>query len=294
MDAEFPTHVILRSLVRVPRAEAGAPMSVLARESVGRGLAGLEWASGLPGTVGGAIVGNAGAFDGDIASVLKTTSVLGRDGTVTERKARWFRLEYRGSRIKDMATQKRPVVLEATFALSEGDADSLAKRAEEILEWRRTRHPSGATLGSTFRNPDESHAGYLIEQAGLRGYRVGGARVSELHGNFFINMGGASATDVLALANHVWAEVRRKSGEDLQLEIELPPADAVVGDAAGVFVAGRAQALRGETHRFDIIIVIDTSLSTSQPTGVDMRAAIPLPMLLIVPSSTESAPKAAT
>ena len=203
------------------RAEGGSSMSVLARESVARGLAGLEWASGLPGTVGGAVVGNAGAFEGDVASVLKSASVLERNGSVAKRTARWFHFGYRESRLRRLAAEKRPAVLEATFALSEGDAQKLARRAEEILEWRRARHPSGATMGSTFRNPEDDHAGRLIEEAGLRGYRVGGARVSDQHANFFINIGGATATDVLALVNHVWSEVRRNSGADLQLEIEL-------------------------------------------------------------------------
>jgi UDP-N-acetylmuramate dehydrogenase len=206
---------------REARAEAGAPMALLARESVARGLAGLEWASGLPGSVGGAIVGNAGAFDGDVASVLRRATLLERSGKVAERTARWFRFGYRESRLKRMPAEKRPVLLDAAFRLSEGDAGKLAARAEEILGWRRTRHPAGPTLGSTFRNPEGNHAGRLIEDAGLSGYRVGGARVSDLHANFIVNIGGATATDVLALANHVWSEVRRKSGRDLELEIEL-------------------------------------------------------------------------
>jgi len=203
------------------RVEAGASMSALARESVAHGLAGLEWASGLPGTVGGAVVGNAGAFGGDIASVLKSAAVLQRNGRVVERKGAWFDFGYRQSRIKLAAAEKRPVVLAATFALSEGDAEELAARAEEHLEWRRTRHPVGPTLGSTFRNPEGNHAGRLIQEAGLCGYRVGGARISDQHANFFINAGGATASDVLALANHVWCEVKRKSDTELQLEIEL-------------------------------------------------------------------------
>lgn len=217
------------------RAEAGASMSVLARESVARGLGGLEWASGLPGTVGGAIVGNAGAFEGDVASTLKSASVLQRNGSIARRTPGWFQFAYRESRLKRMAVGRRPAVLEATFAFGQGDADELARRADEILEWRRTRHPSGATMGSTFRNPEGNHAGRLIEEAGLRGYRVGGARVSDQHANFFMNIGGARATDVLALANHVWSEVRQKSGVDLQLEVEL------LGNWNGFVGAARGQ-----------------------------------------------------
>jgi UDP-N-acetylmuramate dehydrogenase len=228
-------------------AEAGALLAVLAREAVERGLAGLEWAAGLPGAVGGAVVGNAGAFEGDVASVLRSATVLGPDGGVVERSNEWFEFDYRLSRIKRAAEQRGrgaeeqrsggaegqgsrgaegqsdggQVVLAATFGLRPGDPEPLAVRADEILEWRKTRHPSGATMGSTFKNPPGSHAGYLIEQAGLRGYRVGGAQISALHGNFFMNTGAATAADVLALIEHARAEVKHRFGVELELEIEL-------------------------------------------------------------------------
>jgi len=203
-------------------ADAGALLAVLARGATERGLAGLEWAAGLPGTVGGAVVGNAGAFDGDIAGILRSATVLNTDGAVVERPAEWFEFAYRSSRIKKRVEEgQRSVVLRATFALEPGDLEGLAARAGEILEWRQTRHPSGATMGSTFKNPPGSHAGYLIEQAGLRGYRIGGAQISELHGNFFMNTGDASAADVLALIEHARTEVRRQFGVELSLEIEL-------------------------------------------------------------------------
>ncbi len=202
-------------------SEAGAPISPLARQTAARGLAGLEWAAGLPGTVGGAVVGNAGAFDGDVAAVLRQVTILERDGTVAERPGEWMELDYRSSRIKRQPADERPVVLAATFALRPGDPSALLARVAELLEWRRTRHPSGATMGSTFKNPPGSHAGYLIEQAGLRGYTIGGAQVSPLHGNFFMNLGHATAADVRALIEYVRAEVERQFGVRLELEVEL-------------------------------------------------------------------------
>ncbi|NIV75166.1 MAG: UDP-N-acetylmuramate dehydrogenase [Gammaproteobacteria bacterium] len=223
----------------VARAQAGALLAALAREAVGHGLAGLEWAVALPGTVGGAVVGNAGAFDGDIAGVLRSATVLAPDGEVVERPNDWFEFGYRSSRVKGArepgsrgakeqgdkgAGEQRgagTVVLAATFALRQGDPRALAARAGEILEWRKTRHPTGATMGSTFKNPPGSHAGYLIEQAELRGTRIGGAQVSRLHGNFFMNTGAATAADVLALIEHVRAEVQRQFGVEMELEIEL-------------------------------------------------------------------------
>ncbi|HEC33868.1 MAG TPA: UDP-N-acetylmuramate dehydrogenase [Chloroflexi bacterium] len=214
-------------------AEAGALMAALAQETVARGLEGLEWAAGLPGTVGGAVVGNAGAFGGNVASVLTSGTVLEPSGEVVEKPNEWFEFEYRGSRIKRQGgylLSPSPtgagdgggyVVLAATFRLWSGDPQSLAVRMGEILQWRRTRHPGGATMGSTFKNPPGGHAGRLIEQAGLKGHRVGGVKVSEQHANFLINTGGATAADVLALIHHVQEEVERRLGVRLELEIEL-------------------------------------------------------------------------
>ena len=220
-----------RRVDRVVRAEAGALLAMLARGAVERGLAGLEWAIGLPGTVGGAVVGNAGAFDGDVAGALQSATVLGPDGETVERSVDWFGFAYRTSRIK-RARKQGPgdvdgqhagahVVLAATFGLQPGNPAALAARTNEILEWRQTRHPCGATMGSTFKNPPAGHAGNLIERAGLRGYRIGGAQISEQHGNFLMNTGGATPADVLALIKHARAEVKRQSGVELELEIEL-------------------------------------------------------------------------
>ncbi len=201
------------------QAEAGVPLALLARETVKRGLEGLEWASGLPGTVGGAVVGNAGAFGGDIAGVLSSATVLKPDGNVIEQPNAYFEFTYRGSRLKKPDNQT--LVLAATFTLKLGDREELASRAEEYLTWRKTRHPSGATMGSTFKNPPGYHAGRLIKHAGLLGYRVGGAQVSEKHGNFLINTGDATADDVLTLIKRVQEVVQRRFGVSLELEIEL-------------------------------------------------------------------------
>lgn len=203
------------------QAEAGAPLSRLAIEMAEAGWGGLEWAAGLPGTVGGAVVGNAGAFGGDMAAVLEGVTLLGRDGTVCERPAEWLAFGYRQSRIKQMPPAERPVVLTAGLRLQRGEPQTLKARIAEILEWRRTRHPGGATMGSTFKNAPDAHAGRLIEGVGLKGYRIGGVKVSELHANFLINTGDATAADVLALIEHVQAEVERRLGVRLEPEIEL-------------------------------------------------------------------------
>ncbi|MGD1995331.1 MAG: UDP-N-acetylmuramate dehydrogenase [Anaerolineae bacterium] len=202
-------------------AESGTLMRVLARDTTGRGLAGLEWAAGLPGTVGGAVVGNAGAFDGDVASVLTKATLLAPEGEVVERSAKWFEFRYRGSRIKGGEEGKRYVVLDATFGLQPEETEVLVARVDEILRWRRERHPAGATMGSTFKNPPGDHAGRLIELAGLKGQRIGGVKVSEQHANFLINTGKATADDVLALIRRVQAEVEDRFGVGLTMEVEL-------------------------------------------------------------------------
>jgi len=223
-DAGFRGRVVMNRASTVDitgdvvSAEAGALLMTLARETVASGLSGLEWASGLPGTVGGAVTGNAGAFGGDIASVLKVAQILEPNGEIVERSTEWFEFEYRGSRIKK---EDRHVVLSAEFCLRPGDPEQLRARVAEILEWRQTRHPSGATMGSTFKNPPGWHAGYLIEQAGLKGYRVGNARISEMHGNFLMNDGGATAREVVALIDHAREVVKRKFGVELGLEVEF-------------------------------------------------------------------------
>jgi UDP-N-acetylmuramate dehydrogenase len=230
----------LRGLVIVNRADAisfqdrrvhadsGAKLAVLAQGAVDRGLAGLAWAAGLPGTVGGAVVGNAGAFGGDIAQILRSATLLEPDGEVLERANEWFEFRYRGSCIKAsadnakrMGTSQDYLVLRASFELEQGDVEALTARADELLAWRRSRHPSGATMGSTFKNPPDNHAGRLIEQAGLKGYRIGGAKVSQQHANFLINVGDATAADVLAVIEHTQAQVERQFGVVLELEIEL-------------------------------------------------------------------------
>lgn len=202
------------------RAASGARLARLARETIDSSLAGMAWAAGLPGTVGGAVVGNAGAFDGDIADTLCSGTVLEPDGEIVERENVWFDFTYRGSRLKS-AVGPTWVVLAATFELKPGDKETLQAQAEEALGWRKTHHPTGSTMGSTFKNPSGHYAGRLIEQAGLKGYRVGGARISEQHANFIINDGEATASDVLALIEHSQAEVERQLAVRLALEIEL-------------------------------------------------------------------------
>jgi UDP-N-acetylmuramate dehydrogenase len=203
--------------------EAGTVLPTLARECVARGLAGLEWAVGVPGTVGGAVVGNAGAHGRDVAADLLSATILNADNEVSEWSNEELKFEYRSSRIKRLAAggQRSAVVLAATFQLTTADPIELAKKADEFNEYRRRTQPPGASMGSMFKNPAGNAAGRLIDQCGLKGARVGDAEISTVHANFFVNHGHATASDVKALIDLAWNSVKEKFGIELELEIEL-------------------------------------------------------------------------
>ncbi len=208
-------------------AEAGANLSSLARSCIARGLAGLEWAVSVPGTVGGAVVGNAGAHGGDIASVLGSATILGLDGSVAEWPIGRFEYGYRDSVLRRSVEHVNLVVLAATFLLTSGDRAELAGRANEFVARRKATQPPGASMGSMFKNPPDDYAGRLIEAVGLKGARVGGAQISSVHANFFVNTGSATAADVKALIELARERVLQCFGVELVLEIEL------VGDWGG-------------------------------------------------------------
>lgn len=205
------------------RAESGAALTAVARQCVTRGLAGLEWAVGIPGTVGGAVVGNAGAWGGDIASALTRATVLEAGDTVAEWPVERLGYGYRTSVLKQhtIHNTQRAVVLDAEFALQPGDREALNARLAEIATRRKASQPAGASCGSVFRNPPGDHAGRLIEAAGLKGQRHGAAEISPLHANFIINHGGATAADVKALIDLARRAVEAQFGVVLELEIEL-------------------------------------------------------------------------
>ncbi len=203
------------------RAESGAALSAVARRCVAQGLAGLEWAVGIPGTVGGAVVGNAGAWGGEIASVLGWATVLEPGGLVAKWPVERFGYGYRTSVLKGQGAAQRAVVLEAGFALHPAERTLLTARVAEITARRKAGQPPGASCGSVFRNPPGDYAGRLIEAAGLKGRRCGAAEISPLHANFIINHGGATAAEVKALLELARQTVEARFGIRLELEVEL-------------------------------------------------------------------------
>lgn len=205
-------------------AESGANFGLVARQAASRGLSGLEWAAGIPGTIGGAVVGNAGAHGGDMAGNLIVATILQRnleDGVPI--RVTWpvkrFEYAYRTSQLKRMPGQA--VVLEAQLRLQRSTPEGVQAKMDEYVSYRRRTQPPGASMGSMFKNPPGDYAGRLIEAAGLKGVQVGDAQISTLHANFFINHGEATAADIYALIELAKRAVAEKFGVHLELEIEL-------------------------------------------------------------------------
>ncbi len=206
-DARFDGSVI--------RAGAAMPLGLLARKASLAGLAGLEFGVGIPGTLGGALVMNAGAHGQELKDVVRRVGAW-EDGTLKELSAADCGFEYRSSRFKGAST----LLLWAELELRPGNVDALKATMDTILKKRRETQPLELpNAGCVFKNPPQQSAGRLIEQAGLKGAQVGGARVSDLHANFVVNTGGASATDVLTLMARMRQSVSEKFGVDLQDEV---------------------------------------------------------------------------
>jgi UDP-N-acetylmuramate dehydrogenase len=198
-------------------AESGLPMARAATETQKAGLTGLEFGLAIPGTVGGAVWANAGAHDSDVAAILETADVLLADGSEARLAAGELALSYRNSRLKHEPAE---VVLGASFRLAAAEPPDIAARLDDIRRWRRDHQPLGIpSAGSTFRNPPGDSAGRLIDAAGLKGRRIGGASVSEKHANFIVNDGKGSAADVRALVDEVTAVVEREAGVRLEPEV---------------------------------------------------------------------------
>jgi len=202
--------------------DSGVGLVTLARECIERGLAGFEWAISVPGTVGGAVVGNAGAHGSDMAACVNMVKVLRRDGALEYWTPRQMQFAYRRSALKQYAPKDRPMVISASIDLRRDHRANLEKRAAEFVAKRKASQPPGATIGSMFKNPTGDYAGRLIEACGLKGRQIGGAMISPMHANFFVNANAeAKAADFKALIDLAHDEVMRQFGVDLELEVEL-------------------------------------------------------------------------
>ena len=200
-------------------AEAGVPLARLAEFAAQRGLAGLEFAHGIPGTVGGALCMNAGAYGGEMKDVVEEVTLLLPEEGVRRFSGAEMAFGYRRSFLSD---HPEAVALRAVFRLIPGDGSAIRERMRELMGKRRASQPlEYPSAGSTFKRPEGYFAGTLIDQCGLKGLTVGGAQVSEKHAGFVINRGGATAADVLVLIREVQRRVLEEKGVALQMEVKL-------------------------------------------------------------------------
>jgi UDP-N-acetylmuramate dehydrogenase len=200
------------------KVESGTVFSNLANRCASKGLAGLEWAAAVPGTVGGAIYGNAGAFEGDVSGDLISAELFTMEGRET------FTVEQMGYAYRTSVLKRgelKAMVLSAEFALKNSTKEDVTVKIQQFSAHRKATQPPGASMGSMFKNPNGNFAGKLIEAAGLKGTRIGNAEISPLHGNFFINHVNTKADDIRALIELVQKTVKEKEGIDLELEIEF-------------------------------------------------------------------------
>lgn len=199
-------------------AGGGVSLAVLANAAQGRALTGLEFASGIPGSVGGAVVMNAGAYGGEMAQVLVSVTALDLDGSIQTIPAESCGLGYR----KSVFSDGQRLVLEARFQLESGDPDAIRARMDELAARRKEKQPlEYPSAGSMFKRPEGYFAAALIDQCGLKGFAVGGAQVSEKHAGFVVNRGGATCADVLELVRQVQARVQEQTGVALEMEVKV-------------------------------------------------------------------------
>jgi UDP-N-acetylmuramate dehydrogenase len=199
-------------------AESGVIFSNLANRCASKGLAGLEWAATVPGTIGGAVYGNAGAFGGDMAGNLIWAELLTENGR-EKFTAEQMGYGYRTSILK--RGELDGMVLCAELSLRNSTKEEATTNIEQFSAHRKATQPPGASMGSMFKNPNGDYAGKLIEASGLKRTRIGNAEISPLHGNFFINHDNTKADDIRALIELVMKTVKEKQGVDLELEVEL-------------------------------------------------------------------------
>lgn len=199
------------------KAQAGALLSKIGSQAFEYGLTGFEFAAGIPGTLGGAVVMNAGAYGGEMKDIIEEVLVLTPEGKILKLKNEELELGYRTSII----SKKNYIVLEAIIRLESGDKDVIKQRMDELRFQRTSKQPlEFPSAGSTFKRPEGYFAGKLIQDAGLRGFQVGGAQVSEKHCGFVINKDNATAADVMELMRQVSAIVREKFGVELEPEVK--------------------------------------------------------------------------
>ena len=198
-------------------AEAGVSLSEIVRSSADESLTGIEFCAGIPGSVGGAVRMNAGAYGNEIKDIIETVDVMIVNGSISEFKRAALPFEYRNLEIPEGA-----IIVSASFLLTKGVKEKIQERIREILDIRKEKHPlEYRNAGSIFKNPKGLPAGQIIDALGLKGTRIGGAQISEKHGNFIVNTGNATAKDILALIDTVQKRVWEERGIRLEPEVRI-------------------------------------------------------------------------
>lgn len=198
-------------------AKSGALLSKVAKKALDAGLTGFEFASGIPGTIGGAVVMNAGAYGGEMKDVILSATVMTPEGSIQKLSNKELQLGYRTS----LVARQNDIVLEVRLGLKKGNSDEIRDLMEELKNKRVTKQPlEYPSAGSTFKRPEGYFAGKLIMDAGMRGFSVGDAQVSEKHCGFVINKGDASARDIVALMEEVTGRVKEQFGVTLEPEVK--------------------------------------------------------------------------
>ncbi len=200
-------------------ADCGCPMAKASLLALNNDLTGFEFAHGIPGTVGGGVFMNAGAYGGEISQVLYISKYIDHDGRICELSGKDHAFSYRNSFFMDHTDN---IIISATFKLDHGNRDAIKAKMDDFQSRRRSKQPlEYPSAGSTFKRPHGYFAGTLIEDCGLKGYSVGGAQVSEKHAGFIINKGNATCNDVLKLIDHIKTTVYNKHGVELECEAEI-------------------------------------------------------------------------
>ncbi len=200
------------------KCEAGASMSVIGEFACNNSLTGFEFGAGIPGTVGGAIYMNAGAYDGEIKDIVVSAKYLDFNGNLHTVSKEEMKLDYRKSIFSEMDC----CIVEVTLALNKGNEEEIRSKMNDLMHRRVSKQPLNfPSAGSTFKRPQGNFAGALIEKSGLKGFSVGGACVSEKHAGFVVNKGEATAKDVINLIDHIKKTVKKDSGIELECEIKF-------------------------------------------------------------------------
>ena len=216
--------ILMKSLVNINvngdiiEAECGVMLKDVSKVALENSLTGFEFACGIPGTVGGAVFMNAGAYNGEIANVAESAQVIDNEGNILELSKEDLDFGYRSSSVM----KKGYVVLSAKFKLEKGQVKTIKELVEDLTNKRESKQPlEYPSAGSTFKRPEGYFAGKLIQDAGLKGYSIGGAAVSEKHSGFVINKGNATAKDITDLIKHIQAEVKKQFGVELHTEVRI-------------------------------------------------------------------------